>query len=194
MLVNDWITSNYVGLQKATAKITSSSSFSEDLLSESLLIFLEKSNVNEIVNTGGAMYYIVRIMLNNYHSNTSPFYRKYRSTEQLVDEDSRDGYKYLDKSERMVRGIKNEFFKYHEMVNIREEQPNYDLEHDLLESDMMLHYEDLNWYHKELMDLHYVKGESISKISRGTGIPRSSIALDLKRAKSYIREKMNDKK
>ena len=83
MSPNEWVTLNYDHLRRASTNISSGDSLSEDLLSECLLIFLSKPNVQEIVDSGGAMYYVVRIMVNQWKSHTSPFHKNYRRTVAL---------------------------------------------------------------------------------------------------------------
>lgn len=82
---NEWISANYRSLQQASKNISANDSLADDLLSESLIIFLEKENVQTIVDSGGALFYLVRIMMNLWKSTTSPFYKKFRSTTSIPD-------------------------------------------------------------------------------------------------------------
>jgi RNA polymerase sigma factor (sigma-70 family) len=156
---NEYITLNYKTLRKTALNITGRDSLADDLLSESILILLEKSNVQDIVDSGGCMYYLIRIMTNQFRSSTSPFHKQYRNTVPLPDN--------FDPAE------------------IHEEESN-------LGSQMQRELQDLHWYGRTLFELHYIKGESISKISRETKIPRSSITLELKRVREHLRSKAEE--
>jgi len=52
----------------------------EDLLHETILVLyaLEKEKINKIIKKKKLTFYIVRIMINQYQSNTSPYHKKYR--------------------------------------------------------------------------------------------------------------------
>ena len=80
MTVNNWIEENFEELGRISKKI--GGQHGEDLRQECLLILLEKENVYEIINSGGAIYYYTRILLNQFRSNTSAFAKNYRG---LVD-------------------------------------------------------------------------------------------------------------
>lgn len=69
---------NYSELRTAAQKITGGHELWEELLHYCLEEFLFKPNVNEIITSGGGRFYIVRIMMNQFRSTTSPFYSKYR--------------------------------------------------------------------------------------------------------------------
>jgi DNA-directed RNA polymerase specialized sigma24 family protein len=77
---NEWLTLNYSNLRQAAHNISNRDSLAEDLLSECILIFLQKPNAQIIVDSGGALYFIVRIMLNQWKSTSSPFHKQYRRT------------------------------------------------------------------------------------------------------------------
>ena len=64
-------------------RISNGSQLYEDLLNESILIFLEKDNVQDIVDSGGSLFYLIRIMSNQWKSTTSPFHRNYRNYVEL---------------------------------------------------------------------------------------------------------------
>lgn len=81
---------HYVDLQQAAQKITGDDQLWEELLHYCLEEFLVKPNVEEIVKSGGARFYIVRMMMNQFRSTTSPFYTKYRQPTTDIDFDIPD--------------------------------------------------------------------------------------------------------
>ena len=52
----------------------------EDLLHETILALYnsDKEKIKYIIEQKKLTFYIVRIMMNQYHSNTSPYHKKYR--------------------------------------------------------------------------------------------------------------------
>jgi RNA polymerase sigma factor (sigma-70 family) len=158
--INDWITQNYKHLKTTANNITGRDQLANDLLSESILILMEKPNVQEIVDSGGALWYLVRIMMNQFRSSTSPFHKTYRSTVEL-----------------------------HEHYDAPEE---FEEDHSELGNAMYKELQGMHWYGQKLFELHYIQGESISKISRETKIPRSSITLELKRVREHLRNKAEE--
>ena len=80
LTVNNWIDENFEELGRISKKI--GGRHGEDLRQECLLILLEKENVHEIIDSGAAIYYYTRILLNQFRSNTSAFAKNYRG---LVD-------------------------------------------------------------------------------------------------------------
>jgi len=81
------MTDNYPELQSAAKKISGNHELWEELLSYCLEEFLFKENVNDIIQSGGGRFYIVRMMMNQFRSTTSPFYRKYRIPVTVLDFD-----------------------------------------------------------------------------------------------------------
>jgi RNA polymerase sigma factor (sigma-70 family) len=50
----------------------------EDFIHELIIIFLEHAKSQEAVDTGTVRYFLTRIALNQWRSNNSPFYTKYK--------------------------------------------------------------------------------------------------------------------
>ena len=69
------IVQEYPILIEASKKITGGHELHLDLLHYAIEELYSKSNYNEIINSGGLRFYIVRIMLTQWRSNTGPFYK-----------------------------------------------------------------------------------------------------------------------
>lgn len=151
MTANEYIESNLQNINKAARNISGSHPLWKDLVAESILVFLQKPDLQSIVDSGGSLFYIVRIMSNQWKSQTSPFWRNYRGYSEEVPDIEED------------------------------EEPDRSMEDYLMKE-----LEEMHWYGKTLFKLHYLEGESISKISRETNIPRSSITLEIKRVKDSL--------
>ena len=77
-IIDQFVNDNYQNLVEAAKKISGNDPLWEELLHYALEEFLTKPNVEEIVSSGGARFYCVRIMMNSFRSTTSPFYHTYR--------------------------------------------------------------------------------------------------------------------
>ena len=79
--LNIYINKKYTKLTEVCRKLTSDKyPDHEDLLHEVILELYSKDEelINGLIHRGELLYYIVRIMINQYHSSTSPFYSKYK--------------------------------------------------------------------------------------------------------------------
>jgi hypothetical protein len=94
--VND-IVIEYPILIEASKKITGGHELHLDLLHYAIEELYSKSNYNEIINSGGLRFYIVRIMLTQWRSNTGPFYKMFfnqKSNEIVGDFIYEDEYEF----------------------------------------------------------------------------------------------------
>jgi hypothetical protein len=107
----------YPILIEASKNITNNHVLHLDLLHFALDALFQKENYKEIIESGGVRFYIVRIMVNQWRSNTSPFYKQFigqRTCE--IDFDIKDESEDLDVSryEEALKGFKwydRELFK-----------------------------------------------------------------------------------
>ena len=159
--VHKFVSDNYLALQEAAKKISGNDVLQEELLHYSIDEFLRKKDVEAIVDSGGAKYYIVKIMTNSWRSVTSPFY-------------------YTYKKENI------EFSSYHEVDEdaIAEEEDNT-LE---LAEKVKEELNKLNWYDRKLFQTFVDENHTISSLARCTGIPRTSISLSINRIRKHIKK------
>ena len=69
---------NYYPLKEAAERISGHNELAEELLHYTIDEFLKKSNVEEIVESGGGRWFCVKILMNSWRSSSSPFYYTYR--------------------------------------------------------------------------------------------------------------------
>jgi hypothetical protein len=70
-----------------------------DLLHYALEELYSKKNYEEIINSGGVRFYVVRIMLTQWRSNTGPFYKMFfnqKSNEIVGDFIYEDDYEFTE--------------------------------------------------------------------------------------------------
>jgi hypothetical protein len=165
--ITDWTNQNYNKLLQAAKNISYNDELSEELLHYSLEQLLIKPNILEIVNSGGCEFYIIRIMLSQWRSTTSPFYKIYRKNLCQIDLDS-----YLERND-----VADEIAQSTEQI-------------DLTANEIQLELRNLGWYDQTLFKLYCEDGKTISSLARETSIPRTSISLTINRVKRHIRSKI----
>lgn len=167
MNITDWTNQNYNKLLQAAKNISYNDELSEELLHYSLEQLLIKPNILEIVNSGGCEFYIIRIMLSQWRSTTSPFYKIYRKNLCQIDLDS-----YLERND-----VADEIAQSTEQI-------------ELTANEIQLELRNLGWYDQTLFKLYCEDGKTISSLARETSIPRTSISLTINRVKRHIRSKI----
>lgn len=161
---NDWITNNWDQLEKAAKNITRSHVLWCDLLNHCMLEFLEKPEHTKIITDGFAKFYIVRMMLNQWRSISSPFYKIYRKND----------YQQVELDPNWTSDAT---------------EVEFDLEkiHAILDH-MNGEKKNVQWYHAKLVELYAVT-PNYSKLSEMTKISRTSISKSIERARHEIKQK-----
>jgi hypothetical protein len=148
---------NYDKLMEASDKITGKHELSSELLHYALEQFLGKKNAQEIVQSGAATYFIVRILMNQWNSNTSYFYTTFKKPSDSITED-------------------------HENIYEEDEEQTAELTRRI---EQIL--EPLPWFDRILFRTYVDEGHTKSSLARSTGIPRTSISLCINRIRHHIK-------
>ena len=140
----------------------------EDLLHETILVLyaLEKEKINKIIEQKKLTFYIVRIMINQYQSNTSPYHKKYRK--QYKDEQLKQFYIYTKEpltKEKIEKLEKNE-----ERLKWIEEK-----------------LQGLNWFDVSVFKLYYKEKFSLRTMSIATKISKSTLGKSIRSVKNYLK-------
>ncbi len=93
------IVQEYPILIEASKKITNNHELHMDLLHYALEELYSKKNYEEIINSGGVRFYVVRIMLTQWRSNTGPFYKMFFNQKSNEITDDIIEYKEYDQQE-----------------------------------------------------------------------------------------------
>lgn len=109
-IIDQFVNDNYSTLEDAAKKISGNDPLWQELLHYTLDEFLRKSNVDEIIESGGGRFYCVRIMMNQFRSTTSPFYTTYRKPSDSLCE-AEDLVEEEDDTKELVKKIKQELQK-----------------------------------------------------------------------------------
>jgi len=161
--IDEFMHENYQELQKAASRISKNSELSEELLHFCIEDFLAKKDASIIVASGGGRFYIVRMMMNQWHSGTSPFFHTYRREhdelqEDIIDPDQEEDEYVIERAGR-----------------VREE------------------LDQLCWYDKLLFDTFVQENHTVSSLARATRIPRTSISLSINRIRKHVKAKLDGK-
>lgn len=149
----------------AAKKITKDTDYCEDLKSEVIIVLLENTNLDlliELDKKNQLIFYSVRIMLNMFRSKTSGFRKKYEHNGVISDE---------------VYDLEidtNEFFKTEEI----------ETEQKLNKINAKL--ESVYWYDRQVF-LEYLEVGSYRKLEAKTRIPMKSLQLTCLKVKEILR-------
>lgn len=158
---NKFISENYYTLADAAKKISGNDTLWEELLHYSIEEFLRKKDAESITESGGARFYIVKIMMNSWRSTTSAFYYTYKKPsteyEEYYEEEGKEIAEEEDNTLELAQKIQEELNK-------------------------------LSWYDRKLFQTFVEENHTISSLSRCTNIPRTSISLSINRIRKHIKK------
>jgi len=158
--INNYITKNYYELLKICNKITKNDTWAGDLLNDVLLQLYEKKEIKlKKLDDNNIKYYIVKCLTINWHSKTSPFYRKVKKESTL----------YNELFEVMDKATDDDIFNTHKLLDIME-----------------MEWTEVNWFNKIIFTKYLTMG-SLKKVSIDTTIPLTSIARYVNETKATVK-------
>lgn len=167
--LNTYLEKSYNKLLEISKRITSNKYPDyEDLLHESI-IALYNSNQNkikDIIEKKQLTFYIVRIMMNQYQSNTSPYHKKYRRTKHK--EHLKDFYIYT--KEPLTKEKMQEFEDREKRLQWIDEK-----------------LKGLSWFDVEVFRIYFREGFSLNKMQKETKINRSTLGKSIRYIKNYLK-------
>ena len=145
----------------------------EDLLHETILALYnsDKEKIKYIIEQKKLTFYIVRIMMNQYHSNTSPYHKKYRK--QYNQKQLKDFYIYT--KEPLTKEKMKQLEEQEDRLQWIEEK----LKH-------------LSWFDVEVFKIYYRENYSLNTMSKATKINRSTLGKSIRYIKNYLKGQKND--
>ena len=159
-LVEKYITTNYYKLLHISKRITKGHQLSQDLLHEVILqLYHKKEIILSDYEDDTIRYYITSVLRINWNSKTSPFFYK----------------------------IRKEPLNYQPITDIFEDEDDQlKWEREILLQSLELSYSELDFWRKGMIELYLVLG-SVNKVSKFTGIPKSSIIKYVKQSREQLR-------
>jgi len=152
---------NYKELKRAASRISNNDGLAEELLHYCIEEFLKRTDCREIVKSGGGRFYIIRIMMNQWKSTTSPFFHTYRRHDEELTGEFED--------------------------TVYEEDPSYMATVDKIRDELQR----LPWYDRMLFDTFVNENHTVSSLARVTEIPRTSVSLTINRIRRHIKLQVN---
>ncbi len=172
--LNIYLEKSYSNLLDISKRITSNRHPDyEDLLHETILALYnsDKEKIKYIIEQKKLTFYIVRIMMNQYHSNTSPYHKKYRK--QYNQKQLKDFYIYTKEP------LTKEKIKQLEEQEDRLQWIEEKLKH-------------LSWFDVEVFKIYYRENYSLNTMSKATKINRSTLGKSIRYIKNYLKGQKND--
>ena len=167
--LNTYLEKSYNKLLEISKRITSNKYPDyEDLLHESIIALYnsDKEKIQDIIEKKQLTFYIVRIMMNQYQSNTSPYHKKYRRTKHK---------KHL-----------KDFYIYTKEPLTKEKMQEFeDREKRLQWIDEKL--KGLSWFDVEVFRIYFREGFSLNKMQKETKINRSTLGKSIRYIKNYLK-------
>ena len=163
-MLDQYLTDNYDKLKDISYNITNGKG--EDLVSFVIeeIYKCDQIRLREIIEKDQMTFYVVRIMLNQYHSKTSRYYYKY-----------------------------DKYYEYHTCTtieNITADNTEYTIK-DKKEVEEKLEWieeklKDLYWFDAEIFRIYYREGFSLNQMAKETKISRATIYKAVKNVKNYL--------
>ena len=162
-MLNKYLTENYNKLKDVAYNITNGN---EDLLSFVIeeLYKCDTERINEIIENKKMTFYVIRIMLNQFHSKTSRYYYKYRKyyefhTTTTIEAITADNTEYTIKDKELV-------------------EERLDWVEDKLK--------DCYWFDAECFKIYYKEQHSLNSMSRATKINRNTLFKAINNVKRFL--------
>ena len=167
--LNEYLDKSYQNLLDISKRITSNRHPDyEDLLHETIIALYnaDENKIKDIIKQKKLTFYIVRIMLNQYQSSTSPYYKKYRK-------------QYNEKQLK-------EFYIYTKAPLTKEKIKQLEEQEDRLQwiEEKLKH---LSWFDVEVFKIYYKENYSLNTMSKATKINRSTLGKSIRYIKNYLK-------
>ena len=140
----------------------------EDLLHESIIALYnsDQEKIKTIIEKKQLTFYIVRIMMNQYQSNTSPYHKKYRRTKHK--EHLKEFYIYT--KEPLTKEKIKELEQKEDRLQWIEEK-----------------LKGLGWFDVEVFKIYYRENYSLNTMSKATKINRSTLVKSIRFIKNFLK-------
>ena len=129
----------------------------------------DQDRIDEIITKNQMTFYVVRVMINQYHSKTSRYYYKYKKyneyhTTTTIECLSADNTQYTIKDKELVE----------ERLEWIEEK-----------------LKDLYWFDAEVFKIYYREGFSLNQMQKETKINRNTLHKAITNVKKYLLNEKN---
>lgn len=175
-MVNKWFVDNYDDLRTQVLKITAGHELSDDLLHECFIEFQKNKNADKVVENGSAKFFFIRIVLNQWRSNSSRFYRTYKK-------DNTEFMRLLPEWWADVNVLDDDYnVEIDELINL-----NFNIIEEMLKSDIPKER-----YLAFVLMLWFSNDMNFAELSRRLKISKSTARRHFDEASKIILKKMRD--
>ena len=168
-MLDEYLDENYYKLKDIALNIAGSKEY-EELLHFVIeeLYKCDQIRLREIIEKNQMTFYAVRVMMNQFHSNTSRYYYKYKKyyeyhTTQTIECISADKSKSTKKQK--------------EEIEVKLEWIDEKLK-------------DLYWFDAEVFKLYYRKNFSLSEMAKATKINKNTLYKAIRNVKNYLKNEL----
>ena len=167
-MLDKYLIDNYHKLKDMAYNITNGKG-NDDLFSFVIeeLYKCDQEKINQIIKKNQMTFYIARVMVNQYFSKTSRYFKKYKKYYQLN-----------------VCEINDEITENHIETNeaqIKEDRLNW-IEEQLKQ---------FRWFDAEIFKIYFKENHSLNSLSKATKINRNTLHHSINKIKNYLK---NEKK
>jgi AraC-like DNA-binding protein len=138
-----------------------------------------KEKIEALIERNELIFWIARIMVNQYHSKTSPFFKKYRKYYRIMDERFTLGTwqdQYINNTpDRIHRIIDEDGVKLKKQLELDIERINKKLK-------------EIHWFDSEVFRIYHQMSFSLNKMSDETGISRSTLYKSIKKVEKVFND------
>ena len=165
-MLNKYLEKNYNKLKDIAFNITSGGKDKDDLLSFVIeeLYKCDNKKIEETIKEKKLTFFIIKRMINQYHSKTSRYYKK----DKIYDS-------YMVST--LNEGIRK---------NTTEEKYDIEKEKKLQFIDNKL--QQFHWFDAQIFKLYYSDGHSLNSLSKATKISRATIYKSIKKVTKYLKD------
>ncbi len=165
-------------------KITSCKKYdSDDLLHDTIVALYDsnKEKIEKLIDKKELIFWIARIMVNQYHSKTSPFFKKYRKYYKIMDE-------------RFVLGtwedqyINNTPSRIHRIIDEDGVKLKKQMEKDIERIEKRL--KEIHWFDSECFRIYTMTGMSLNQFSKQCGINRNTLYKSIVKVKKILQDEI----
>lgn len=169
-MLDKYLIENYHKLKDIAYNITSGKG-NDDLFSFVIeeLYKCKQDRIKEIIKNGDMRWYIIRIMVNQFHSKTSRYYYKYKKY-----------YEYHTTT--TIECLSADNTEY----NIKEKQEVEDRLEWVEEK-----LKDLYWFDAEVFRIYYAENHSLNSMQKATKINRNTLHKAITNVKKYLLNEKN---
>ena len=180
--LNKYLEKNYKKLKEVSDKITSGKKYnSEDLLHDTIvnLYDSDKNKIESLIDKNELIFWIARIMVNQYHSKTSPFYKKYKKYYQIIN----DKFSIGTWQDQYINNTPGRIHRMIEEDGVKQKE-KFEKDLELINKKL----KEIHWFDSECFRIYTMTGMSLTQFSNQCGISRNTLYKSIVKVKKIFNE------